>query len=588
MDYEKKYKEAIKKAKSKIKNDKDHVLYEDDIIDIFPELAESKDERIRKELIEYIRKTTCVNFIGKCSKKEAEKFISWLEKEGELVNSLSKGLDNAHERIDMLIQKNNSLIEQLENQGEQKLVDKVEPNFNVGDIISNGISEAKIVSIDKNYYIVTNDEIENDANVCNWVVYFKNQDDWKLIEQKPADKVKPKFKAGDWVVCNNGPHHIFQVIERSWPNAKYRNINGIEILLNVFTLDKQYHLWTIQDAKDGDVLYMDNGLSTCTFIYKSIDNVIIQKYASYNKFGFEGTTYLVLNDGYVCPATKEQRDLLFQKMKEAGYEWDAEKKELKKSESYSLRSIIKDEPSPAIKKVVDSLTAWGEEDKAMLNLIIARLHSHPNVDLEEYSKEYGWLKNKLKSLNGKIQPKQEWSKDDEKIYQSIMDDTVQENQLDEKQIDWIISLKGRIQSQLKQEWSEEDEVALGDALWCCKQAASIAKDENDMGNIWYAERWLNSLKDRVQPQPKQKWSEEDREYMESLLDIINGTSSLTPSEAECHKDWLKSLKDRYAWKPSNEQMEGIECTIKTLRYQLNAGDNRLDSLYNDLKKLRGE
>ena len=30
------------------------------------------------------------------------------------------------------------------------------------------------------------------------------------------------------------------------------------------------------------------------------------------------------------PATKEQRDLLFAKMKEAGYEWDAEKKELRK------------------------------------------------------------------------------------------------------------------------------------------------------------------------------------------------------------------------------------------------------------------
>lgn len=33
----------------------------------------------------------------------------------------------------------------------------------------------------------------------------------------------------------------------------------------------------------------------------------------------------------VFPATKEQRDLLFQKMEEAGYEWDAEKKELKKT-----------------------------------------------------------------------------------------------------------------------------------------------------------------------------------------------------------------------------------------------------------------
>jgi hypothetical protein len=50
------------------------------------------------------------------------------------------------------------------------------------------------------------------------------------------------------------------------------------------------------------------------------------------------------------------------------------------------------------------------------------------------------------------------------------------------------------------EWSEQDETGLGDALWCCEQAASIAKDENDMGNCSYAESWLKSLKDRVLPQ----------------------------------------------------------------------------------------
>lgn len=32
-----------------------------------------------------------------------------------------------------------------------------------------------------------------------------------------------------------------------------------------------------------------------------------------------------------------------------------------------------------------------KENEEMLSLIIARLHSHPDVDLEEYSKEYDWL-----------------------------------------------------------------------------------------------------------------------------------------------------------------------------------------------------
>ena len=62
------------------------------------------------------------------------------------------------------------------------------------------------------------------------------------------------------------------------------------------------------------------------------------------------------------------------------------------------------------------------------------------------------------------------------------------------ELDKLLSEK---QDEQKPAWSEADEIALIDALWCCKQAASIAKDENDMGNAWYAEHWLKSLKDRL-------------------------------------------------------------------------------------------
>jgi hypothetical protein len=67
---------------------------------------------------------------------------------------------------------------------------------------------------------------------------------------------------------------------------------------------------------------------------------------------------------------------------------------------------------------------------------------------------------------------------------------------------WIAWLEK--QGEQKPAWSEEDENGLGNALWCCKQAARIAKDENDMGNVWYAENWFKSLKDRVWLQPKQE------------------------------------------------------------------------------------
>ena len=89
---------------------------------------------------------------------------------------------------------------------------------------------------------------------------------------------------------------------------------------------------------------------------------------------------------------------------------------------------------------------------------------------------------------------------------------------------------------------------------------------------------------------KPTWSEEDEENFNWFEKFFRAESVIAEGK-DIPQDrylWFKSLKERYTWKPSNEQMEGIECTIKTLRYQLNAGDNRLDSLYNDLKKLRGE
>ena len=49
----------------------------------------------------------------------------------------------------------------------------------------------------------------------------------------------------------------------------------------------------------------------------------------------------------------------------------------------------------------------------------------------------------------------------------------------------------------KPAWSEEDEVGFGDAMWAIEQASSIAKNENDMANFWYAERWLKSIKERM-------------------------------------------------------------------------------------------
>lgn len=73
------YDEALLIAKSKIKNNKDHVLYENDVIEIFPELKESEDEKIRKDLIQWIDEFPDTIWRGHYKKD----VIDWLEKQGE-------------------------------------------------------------------------------------------------------------------------------------------------------------------------------------------------------------------------------------------------------------------------------------------------------------------------------------------------------------------------------------------------------------------------------------------------------------------------------------------------------------------------
>ena len=90
----KRYNEAINIAKSKIKNDKDHVLYEDDVIEIFPELKENEDESIRKALLEMVNDTKgddlWINY--NVHKEDA---VAWLERQWkqETINNKFKAKD---------------------------------------------------------------------------------------------------------------------------------------------------------------------------------------------------------------------------------------------------------------------------------------------------------------------------------------------------------------------------------------------------------------------------------------------------------------------------------------------------------------
>lgn len=101
------YDEALLIAKSKIKNDKNHVLYEDDIIEIFPELKESEDEKIRKDIATFIfnykgdikDRAKWMKYLGvKVSfvEKQGEQKPTWSEEDEKMVKDIIAAIDTLY------------------------------------------------------------------------------------------------------------------------------------------------------------------------------------------------------------------------------------------------------------------------------------------------------------------------------------------------------------------------------------------------------------------------------------------------------------------------------------------------------------
>lgn len=97
---------------------------------------------------------------------------------------------------------------------------------------------------------------------------------------------------------------------------------------------RSFRLWTVQDAKPGDFLtYSSEDNKDWYLIYHS-EYVPYENhyhyYACYADKFFTGGTACIDAD-YLRPSTPKERDLLLQKIEEAGYCWDAENRKLSKT-----------------------------------------------------------------------------------------------------------------------------------------------------------------------------------------------------------------------------------------------------------------
>ena len=250
-----------------------------DIEEIFPELNESEDERIKKAIIEFFESEDDDTTYSLVRKKD---IIAWLERQGKEEYGLKSFKDEDVRKFMQYIEKQAKAYE-----------------FNLPN---------------RSYDIY--------AFAKDLLVWLEKQ------YTSHADKIKPKFKVGNWIVTPK--NKVLQIT--SIEGTSYR-FNNESHYWEICCCDEQCRFWTIQDAKDGDILACNEEI----LLFKSYSKLQgrISLYCWYNGHtnnfhSKEVIDILLTTRNKVCPATKEQRDALMKVMNDAGYELDSEKKELKK------------------------------------------------------------------------------------------------------------------------------------------------------------------------------------------------------------------------------------------------------------------
>lgn len=328
-----------------------------------PELKESEDEKIRKALLEMVHDTTgdelWVDY--NVHKEEA---LAWLEKQGE--SYTKKDIDDAY------LKGISDAKDELEKQGiSAKLSEEEQNSFSKG-VLSNCalsfinyldahsyegkmcVSNGECEDIDYAFHNAMWDRLHRyyckyiekqgeqkpavtDFNAKDWYV---SKVDGKIHDMtyNPTDKVEPKFHEGEWIVWKNKCYKV------NYNGCGYELIdqNGLSTWLEYGTVDTSARLYDVaKDAKDGDVLISQYGNP---FIYNGNYNSFnIGAYCGItcddNKFKVAEEKCHWTENVDIEPSTKEERDLLFAKMKEAGYEWsDKDRKLIKIVNHHKLQA----------------------------------------------------------------------------------------------------------------------------------------------------------------------------------------------------------------------------------------------------------
>ena len=322
-----------------------------------PELMKSKDDIMREKII-----ATIHLYYGKPIDDEAKEMIAWLKEQGKKDKLIQELGEYKVKYTQEVLGKHLNDIshkddENLGKQGEQKsqrmisaeakealfdFKDEIQQENSAPKTESNFLFKVKYGGKEYNVSDIYGDAI---LKLCDESNQFINAyiDSCEIIkggygikengspyptksatfsEQESNDEIEPNFKVGDWVVRKDGKKfgngYKFAQIT-TFDKEKYWFDSG------TWLEKEEIKLWAIQDAKDGDVLATD--YSVFIFQKVGIDGNPIAHGGLVEGTFYEGRGGC-WTEGRCYPATGEQRELLFQKIKKTDYEWDFKNKKL--------------------------------------------------------------------------------------------------------------------------------------------------------------------------------------------------------------------------------------------------------------------
>ena len=494
----------------------------------------------------------------------------------------------------------------------------------------------------------------------------------KELKKTGQEPGKPKFHEGEWIISDavNKDYRICKITDIKDGNYEIESTCGYKGYNRIDVFDNTYRPWTIDEARDGEVL----AAPECYVIFKEIAGLNIKCYCTYHYMGFNPSfsTDTLQNKTAFHPATKEESDTLGKAITNAGLKWDSERKKLMAIKpkfdigdtiqynglghnEYVIKEVHY--PTHYINELGRRMDMpytdanftlvphednrpewWSEEDEEIINKISVAVATHYSCDTAVK------VENWLKSLRSHL--KQGWSKEDEVKLKSvcalIRNTSLNGNEgIEEFTIDWVRSLKDRVQSQSGQEWKQENTGDLTDFenammhigesffgqhagldpndtstikeqanlllglvpkqgwseddeqyLLVCKNALSkyqvTDKWDSSIISQWLDNR-LKSLKDRAFPQ-QQEWSEEEKGNVDIIVSRLEvdieywkSRSKRRIDEDKRVIDWLKSLRPQNTWKPSKEQIIALRWVLNNVPY--NKHKEEINGLLDQIKEL---